>query len=138
MVARVFGIWQVSRGLIFHSLDALPFREFLRVLVVAEMIFAEVLRQRGVQVRTVAAVRGQVEFLVGPKNGNQFFYPCKSGVKPGCHLGRQCAPADRWRQFLFGGGGSTRRSLAGAPAMSHGGWRQAAALNLAVCGFPQP
>ena len=36
--------------------EPVDFREFLRVFVVAEMVFAEVLRERGVNVRTIAAV----------------------------------------------------------------------------------
>ena len=39
-------------------------REFLRAFVVAEMVFAEVLRERGVNVRTIAAVQDLELFKV--------------------------------------------------------------------------
>ena len=48
----------------FAGEEPVDFREFLRVFVVAEMVFAEVLRQRGVNVRTVAAVQNLELFKI--------------------------------------------------------------------------
>ena len=53
----------------FAGEEPVDFREFLRVFVMAEMVFAEVLRERGVNVRTVAAVQN-LELLEVMQDGN--------------------------------------------------------------------
>ena len=41
---------------------------------------------------------GQVEFLVGPEIGNQFFHPAECFVEARWHGGFECAPERRRRQ----------------------------------------
>ena len=48
----------------FAGKEPVDFREFLRILVLAEMVFAEVFPRRGFDVRTVAAVQNLELFKI--------------------------------------------------------------------------